>query len=624
MAGSVMHAQENAYKIDNECYDAFLSLSRIFDYDQLSGPLDEYYALCRSKNDLKAEILGDTQLFKSYIKSKPEEDVLQLMESLHEKILKSGYMQYYYYLDALLVTNYINRLKYNKALQIASEMEADANARGDSYGIFTSYKNLANIFLARRDFALQRNYIWQALKYSDEVPDQSVCRLYVDLSDSYRESYKIDSSLFALTLAGENMKSPGDTVLVYGSLAKHYGLEKDWLQMDRFATLFRHYNELYPTSYSDGVERFIEVAEYVHQQKKASAVNAANQITDTSDKLFTKRYIALAMGDLDEANAYADSMLRRWQAVSEKLHLDEVTEVSVQSGMNRLAGEMQKTDMRMLQLRRLSYYVGLVLLLMIIAFTSFSYYRQKQMNKELTKLKNQAEQANRMKTEFIQNMSHEIRTPLNAIVGFSQLLSLPDGFLTEDEKTSYSGYVTNNSNMLTMLIDDILNLSDVENGLYSMKMTHFHINSLCSMALKTVEYRAVPGVRLYYTTELTDNDLLYSDERRVQQVLVNFLSNACKHTERGEIHMHASLTGNPGMLTISVTDTGCGVPDGKEEEIFERFTKLDNYKQGTGLGLNICRIIAEKLDGKVFLDTAYKNGARFIFEIPYSNDGHTV
>lgn len=624
MAGSVMHAQDNAYKIDNECYDAFLSLSRIFDYDQLSGPLDEYYALCRSKNDLKAEILGDTQLFKSYIKSKSEEEVLLLRESLHEKIHESGFMQYYYYLDALLVTNYINRSKFGKALKVASEMEADATERNDSYGIFTSYKNLANIFLARRDFAIQRTYIKKALNYSDEVPDQSVCRLYVDLSNSYRESYKTDSSLVALTMAGENMKSPGDTVLVYGSLARHYGLARDWAQMDSFASLFRYYSGKYSTAYSSDVEKFLEVADFVRQQKKTSAVNAANEISDTSDRLLTKRYVALALGDMDEANVYADSLLRRWQAVAEGLHLDEVAEVTVQSGMNRLAGEMQKNDMRMLQLRRLSYYVGLVLLLMIIAFTSFSYYRQKQMNKELTKLKNQAEQANRMKTEFIQNMSHEIRTPLNAIVGFSQLLSLPDGFLTEEEKSSYSSYVTNNSNMLTMLIDDILNLSDVENGLYSMKMTHFHINSLCSMALKTVEYRVVPGVRLYFTTELTDNDLLYSDERRVQQVLVNFLSNACKHTERGEIHMHASLAGNPGMLSISVTDTGTGVPAGKEEEIFERFTKLDNYKQGTGLGLNICRIIADKLGGRVYLDKSYRNGARFIFEIPYSTDGHTV
>ena len=225
-----------------------------------------------------------------------------------------------------------------------------------------------------------------------------------------------------------------------------------------------------------------------------------------------------------------------------------------------------------------------------------------------------------MKTMFVQNMSHEIRTPLNAIVGFSQLLALPDGLITEEEKAKYGEYIMTNSNMLTMLVDDILNLSDVESGNYRVNMAKTVCNAPVEAAMKTSELRVPAGVRMYYTTEIDDDFTIVSDVHRIQQVLVNYITNACKHTKEGEIHIHCSLKERPGYLTYSVADTGEGVPADKAEEIFERFTKLNAFTQGTGLGLSICRMIATKLNGVVKLDTSYKNGARFIFQIPLKQE----
>ena len=227
-----------------------------------------------------------------------------------------------------------------------------------------------------------------------------------------------------------------------------------------------------------------------------------------------------------------------------------------------------------------------------------------------------------MKTMFVQNMSHEIRTPLNAIVGFSQLLALPDGLVTEEEKAKYGEYIMTNSNMLTMLVDDILNLSDVESGNYRVTFAKTVCNAPVEAAMKTAELRVPGGVRMYYTTEVDDDFTIVSDVHRIQQVLVNYITNACKHTKEGEIHIHCSLKERPGYLTYSVADTGTGVPEDKAEEIFERFTKLNAFAQGTGLGLSICRMIATKLDGVVKLDTSYKKGARFIFQIPLEHEEH--
>lgn len=236
-----------------------------------------------------------------------------------------------------------------------------------------------------------------------------------------------------------------------------------------------------------------------------------------------------------------------------------------------------------------------------------------KVREDLKQAKEKAEKSDRLKTQFVQNMSHEIRTPLNAIVGFSQLLALPDGFNTEEEKQEFSSYINSNSNMLMMLIDDILDLGDVENGNYRIEICESPCNEICRQAQKSVEYRTPDGVRMYYTTEVDDDYMIMTDPRRVQQVLINYLTNACKHTKEGEIHIHCSLSENPGHVTFSVTDTGTGIPAEQAENIFERFAKLDAFVQGAGLGLNICHTVAEKLGGEVKLDTSYTNGARFIF-----------
>lgn len=257
-----------------------------------------------------------------------------------------------------------------------------------------------------------------------------------------------------------------------------------------------------------------------------------------------------------------------------------------------------------------------------VALTFYLYLRRKSIrqlqekNEELTIARDHAEQADKMKTHFIQNMSHEIRTPLNAIVGFSQLLSNPDLPLDDEEKQEFSSLVQHNSELLTTLVNDILDLSALESGKYTMSLTSCHCNEMCKRILSTVADRKVEGVKLYYTSEVADDFRITTDEQRLQQVLINFLTNAEKYTQEGEIHLHCSLTEYPDRITFSVSDTGPGIPADKMDTVFERFKKLDEFKQGSGLGLNICRTIAERLHGEVKVDKSYTNGARFLLILP--------
>lgn len=231
----------------------------------------------------------------------------------------------------------------------------------------------------------------------------------------------------------------------------------------------------------------------------------------------------------------------------------------------------------------------------------------------------EAVNANNLKSLFLQNMSHEIRTPLNAIVGFTSVLNDEDmkEVLDPDERKEMVGLIETNSTLLTTLVNDILDLSKLESNTYTLIPSPVIVSELCHNTVKSIESRAAAGVELRVEEpEYAESIVFNTDSARLQQVLTNFLTNACKYTDKGSITLAYKVLEAEEGMEFSVTDTGCGIPPEKAEKVFTRFEKLDSFKQGTGIGLNICRRIAGLVDGKVYVDTTYTGGARFVFVHP--------
>lgn len=253
--------------------------------------------------------------------------------------------------------------------------------------------------------------------------------------------------------------------------------------------------------------------------------------------------------------------------------------------------------------------------------TTITVTQRKEMEEALVRAKVKAEEANTLKSAFLANISHEIRTPLNAIVGFSALLVSMDREISE-EKQEYIRIIENNNTLLLQLISDVLDLSKIESGTLELDYTRVDVYGLFTELEDTFRLRNKKvGVRIRFNREMAGCSVR-TDRGRLVQVVMNLMSNAIKFTEEGIIEFGYNLR-EDGWLYYYVTDTGCGIPEERLDEIFESFVKLNSFVQGTGLGLPICRALVEKLGGKIGVVSQQGAGSTFWFTLPYTASGET-
>ncbi len=237
---------------------------------------------------------------------------------------------------------------------------------------------------------------------------------------------------------------------------------------------------------------------------------------------------------------------------------------------------------------------------------------RKKMEQELTTAKELAEESNRLKSAFLANMSHEIRTPLNAIVGFSGILASTE---EEEEKQEYVSIIENNNTLLLQLISDILDLSKIEAGTLELNYSNIELNELMRELERGFLLRVkTDAVKLEFV-EPAGPCMAYTEKNRLSQLMINLVTNAIKFTEKGSIRFGYEMRENE--LYFYVTDTGCGIPKDKQQNIFGRFVKLNSFAQGTGLGLSICKTLMDHMGGRIGVESEEGKGSTFWFTLPY-------
>ncbi len=337
------------------------------------------------------------------------------------------------------------------------------------------------------------------------------------------------------------------------------------------------------------------------------------------DKAVAMAYDALG----DEAHETATIIYERagrWKDAYESLKKqttakDSVNNVILSNSMQGFRDEMTVYDIERQAARTRIITLGIIiilLLMLIMAFIYITFSRRRHM-RQLKRAYEHALESDKLKAAFIRNMSHEVRTPLNVIAGFAQVLANPDLSPDAAKRKEMAHIIEKNNYLITSQIDEMIELALNESAGDVTKDEHVGVNDILQQLAKEKGKFVNDNVTINVCSNIDDGFFITTNRDMLKRAIVPLIDNAMKYTTKGTITLGASVTDDE--LKLTVEDTGCGIPEVEAEHIFERFVKLDTFKEGIGLGLPLCRVIIARLGGTISLDTNYKEGARFVIRL---------
>ena len=332
------------------------------------------------------------------------------------------------------------------------------------------------------------------------------------------------------------------------------------------------------------------------------------------EALLEKADLLVKMGNKEEAYGQYGKVFSYIKTSFEKNYPKEIDRLCTRFQADQLAYQNERDRIVSMRFYLAGIIVSVLFLIFLLVLGWKKIFRLKRSQIRQEAMKEKAVQAIQRKNMFLSNMSHEVRTPLNAIVGFSAVLTDEDESFDDESRREFSEIIKVNSFQLLKLINDILDFSDFENDNITFNIRTHDAVKLCNEVVETVMASRKLEVEMRFDTDLSVL-MLDTDDARLRQVLINLLVNAAKFTEQGSIVLELKMA-DAGTALFSVTDTGCGIPPEKQHLIFERFEKLNDFVQGSGLGLSICQLIVKYMNGKLWVDSGYTRGARFCFTHP--------
>lgn len=332
------------------------------------------------------------------------------------------------------------------------------------------------------------------------------------------------------------------------------------------------------------------------------------------EALLEKADLLVKMGNKEEAYGQYGKVFSYIKTSFEKNYPKEIDRLCTRFQADQLAYQNERDRIVSMRFYLAGIIVSVLFLIFLLVLGWKKIFRLKRSQIRQEAMKEKAVQAIQRKNMLLSNMSHEVRTPLNAIVGFSAVLTDEDESFDDESRREFSEIIKVNSFQLLKLINDILDFSDFENDNITFNIRTHDAVKLCNEVVETVMASRKLEVEMRFDTDLSVL-MLDTDDARLRQVLINLLVNATKFTEQGSIVLELKMA-DAGTALFSVTDTGCGIPPEKQHLIFERFEKLNDFVQGSGLGLSICQLIVKYMNGKLWVDSGYTRGARFCFTHP--------
>ena len=457
-------------------------------------------------------------------------------------------------------------------------------------GMAINYANLGTLFERKKQFDSATVYYGESMRLNSEVKSKlGVSLCHTHFGQVYEKRQMIDSAIVQYNLAYDVIKGDRDlwhilastlalarVYIIKGSMDKAWGLLCDAEKTAEEINSLRHLAQ-------------VSKLKYQWFEKKGDNAKALEY------------YIR---------NRKFEDSLNNEENTSriQNLRVDYERQ-SKQYEINLLENELTHQKLESTRILIAVTFVAIVLLVIWIITLIRGRRQLKKANDEIAEAYQQTKKALEVKTAFMKSMKHEIRTPLNGIMGFSQLLS---SMYTADEQAhQMTEVIEKQSMLLAKIIDDILEIADADT--VKPKIENCAIDEIVESSMATARQVVNADVAFAYKPFST-GVVISTDSHILQTILVKVLDNAAKFTKQGSITVLTKQIEHG--ISFIVEDTGSGIPADKTETVFDQFTKLDEFSQGTGMGLTLCRTIIQKLNGKIFVDTSYSGGCRMIIEIP--------
>ena len=368
-----------------------------------------------------------------------------------------------------------------------------------------------------------------------------------------------------------------------------------------------------PKDYNPSYEDYVEQGMASFEGRFDDALEINSKMNNRLDQLLFLTKIYDMKGDRAAEAEALKTLLKAREKWYSEISSMEINDISNDINLEQMRREKDKAY-------DLMTYIALGACVLGVLFLSyFIWSRRKHMrelmvqNQQLTLARDHAQEADRMKTAFIQNVSHQIRTPLNAVSGFSTILANQIDELADDERQNLARRIEHSAAIITNSLNHLITLSDVDSINMNNNSEPINCHEFCREIVK--EFKPMKQtIGFSYSSSIGQDVTVKSNRSLLKSVIMEILMNADKFTDEGGITLSSDM--KDGMWLISVTDTGTGIPEGEEDRIFGHFTKIDDFSEGLGLGLTFCKNIALRLGGDVVLDKDYHDGARFIVKIP--------
>ena len=487
------------------------------------------------------------------------------------------------------------------------------------------YSALGNIYDIRGSYRLATKYYQEALKACAPLDTGSLIGIYSRMASlqAHREPYK----------AWEINEKLGLMTKKYPNYFKVYVVLKSEIAFymkdsKRFQNAYRQYQQIcreHPLldAYGKDMMNMVNAAFSGDYETALEILNHESTDFSILDRCDMRIQIYEMMGERQKAMEAVNYRRDLRDSLNSDMLFDNINEINVEMGLNKMLEESSRKEAKAAKRQMILLITAIVFLLaalgLMISRNLMRRHMQKQLvkkNKELEIALMRAEESDRMKDSFIQHVSHELRTPLNIITGFAQVVTNPDYNLNEDERKRMLMDISKNTKEITYIVNELLEIAEEESKQYYQKDDNIVVNDFCRLMMKRAEKDNKGRLEMKFSSDLPEEFTMHSNRRAMEKILEQLLSNAMKFTKEGYIALQVGASPDYDVVRFVIEDTGIGIADEHQEQVFERFYKVDAFKQGFGLGLTISRKMAILLGGGIRLDKEYTNGARFFLILP--------